>query len=242
MPDRIPPRRSTARTLAVIGGRVALLLVAAIAFAATANPDEPTDTDTATASTATTSPRTADRAAVTLPTRGGEPVTVSRVIDGDTFELSDGRKVRLLGIDSCESDTPGGVKATNDALTLLTGGWQVTLHEEPTAPDTDQWGRLLRYVDIADVSDFGEWMVRHDHTGIYTDSKGRQGGDASQTYLDQLRGQDLVYAANPPSGRECGEYPPPPPPVNNDDDDTYVPAPDNDDDGESWFCRKRRWC
>ena len=37
-----------------------------------------------------------------------EAVIVSRVIDGDTVELSDGRKVRLYGIDAPEKDQPYG--------------------------------------------------------------------------------------------------------------------------------------
>ena len=31
-----------------------------------------------------------------------QQLTVSRVVDGDTFELSDGRTVRLIGVDTPE--------------------------------------------------------------------------------------------------------------------------------------------
>lgn len=37
-----------------------------------------------------------------------QQVTVTKVIDGDSLELSDGRTIRVLGIDSCEMNTPGG--------------------------------------------------------------------------------------------------------------------------------------
>lgn len=118
-----------------------------------------------------------------------------------------------------------------------TSNYEITLVTQPGAPDKDRHGRLLRYAILANGSDFGASMVGRDHTGIY---QGKD-NDASRAYLDELYAHDLDHAANPPSGRECGQFPPPPPPVSY-DDDTYVPLPDNDDDGESWFCRKRRWC
>jgi hypothetical protein len=51
-------------------------------------------------------------------------------------------------------------------------------------------------------ADWGEWMVRHDHTGIYDPAR----NDASQAYLERLYANDLIYASRPPSGRECGTY------------------------------------
>lgn len=154
---------------------------------------------------------------------------VARVIDGDTFELADGRKVRVLGIDSCESDTPGGPLATAKARELLVG--PIELRAEPGV-DEDRFGRLLRYVQTSS-GDFGEAMVGYDHTGIYQGDN-----DASEAYVTGLYAHDLDHAASPPSGRECGEYPPP---VTR-DDDAYVPVPDDDDDGESRFCNRRWWC
>ena len=162
----------------------------------------------------------------------GDRVTVSRVIDGDTFELADGRKVRVLGIDSCESNTPGGQQATAAAKSLEGGA--VTLSTEPGV-DTDRYGRLLRYVQTG-TGDHGEYMVRFDHTGVYQGDN-----DASDAYIAKLYAHDLDYAANPPSGRECGG------PVSKtapkDDGPVYVPLPDNDDDS-SWLGRKacsRTW-
>jgi endonuclease YncB( thermonuclease family) len=180
----------------------------------------------------TSLPPTSTAEAEPVGTTDGEGVRVSRIIDGDTFELADGRRVRPLGIDSCESDTPGGASATTDAQVL--SGDTVTLTAEPGV-DLDGYERLLRYVHHDQIGDFGEYMVRFDHTGIYQGAN-----DASEAYLDRLYAKDLEYAANPPSGRECGEYPPPAPA--NDDDSVYVPLPDNNDDRESRFCRKRWWC
>lgn len=179
----------------------------------------------------------------------GVPAKVARVIDGDTFELATGETVRVLGINSCEASgknkTPGGAKATAWAQEVLMrdSGGQVVLVTEPGV-DRDRYGRLLRYVLLADGSDFGVSMVKWDHTGIYTESDGGH-GDASDAYLDELYAHDRDYSAvPPPSGRECGEEPKPEPQAERDDDTAYVPVPSDDDDdhGESRFCRKRWWC
>jgi endonuclease YncB( thermonuclease family) len=164
-------------------------------------------------------------------------VQINRVIDGDTFELANGKKVRVLGIDSCEDHnpkTPGGADATALATYLLNRG-TVTLSSQPGAPDVDHFGRLLRYVQV-DGEDFGLQMVGWDHTGVYEGDN-----DASDAYVKRLYAHDRDHTLLPaPAGRECGSYPPPV----EDFDDHYVPVPDNDDgdDGESRFCRKRWWC
>lgn len=180
-------------------------------------------------------------ATTSLPGSGpGEGVTVAEVIDGDTFELTDGRWVRVLGIDSCEMDTPGGREARQEALPLQ--GGTVILRTEPGV-DTDRDGRLLRYVQAGigggQIGDYGLYMVRYDHTGVHEGDN-----DASDEYVRQLYGADLIYAASPPSGRECGQDPQPAV-VPDPDLDVYVDTDDDDDHhdgGESRFCRKRWWC
>jgi endonuclease YncB( thermonuclease family) len=202
--------------------------------------------DAGTMSTATTAaaPRPTTSTAMTasaLPGAGpGERVTVADVIDGDTFELADGRRVRVLGIDSCELDTPGGREAREEALPLQ--GGDVFLRTEPGV-ETDRDGRLLRYVQAiiggGQIGDYGLYMVRYDHTGVYQGDN-----DASGEYVQQLYGADLIYAASPPSGRECGQDPPPAS-VPDPDLDVHVDTDDDDDHhdgGESRFCRKRWWC
>jgi endonuclease YncB( thermonuclease family) len=126
-----------------------------------------------------------------------QQVTVTKVIDGDSLELSDGRTIRVLGIDSCEMNTPGGQQAKSAAETQL-GTGPVTLTSEPGV-DLDRYGRHLRYVQVGSV-DLGESLVRHDHTGVYQDGD----NDASDAYVQRLYANDLTFAANPPSGRECG--------------------------------------
>src|SRR5690606_19338072 len=88
----------------------------------------------------------------------------------------------------------------------------VTLTREPTAPAVSATSGCCATSTSTDgVGDLGLVMVGWDHTGMYTDGKGRQGDDASPAYLAAMRTYDLDYAVNPPSGRDCGENPLPSP-------------------------------
>lgn len=72
--------------------------------------------------------------------------TISKVIDGDTVELSDGRKVRLIGVNTPESTTRHeeyGKEASNYTKSKLEGK-QVWLQKDVS--ETDRYGRLLRIV------------------------------------------------------------------------------------------------
>lgn len=73
---------------------------------------------------------------------------VEKVIDGDTFEISSGERVRLLGIDAPEVGQPGG-DISRDVLSVLIEGKNVRLEKDFS--DTDKYGRLLRYVYCGDI-------------------------------------------------------------------------------------------
>lgn len=64
---------------------------------------------------------------------------IASVFDGDTFRMTDGQVVRVLGIDSCEMTTHSGTQARADALRLLPVGQPVSLRTEPgsTVTGTD---------------------------------------------------------------------------------------------------------
>lgn len=74
---------------------------------------------------------------------------VTRVIDGDTFEIQGGIKVRLIGVDTPEMKNQNktidcfAAEATQKTRSLLTGK-EVILEKDIS--DTDKYGRLLRYV------------------------------------------------------------------------------------------------
>lgn len=91
---------------------------------------------------------------VTEQTEGFEIVIISRIIDGDTVELSDGRKLRYIGIDTPEivhPSTPSecfGADAKAENSTLVYGK---TVRLEKDVSETDRYGRLLRYVYVGDM-------------------------------------------------------------------------------------------
>ena len=80
-----------------------------------------------------------------------ERVIVKRVIDGDTIELSDGRKVRYIGINSPEmTDKRANVlcfakMARAENQKLVEGK---TVEMEKDVSDKDKYDRLLRYIWI----------------------------------------------------------------------------------------------
>ncbi len=70
---------------------------------------------------------------------------VSRVVDGDTLELADGRAVRLVGIDTPERGECGYETAAANLERIVLGKRvRLALSDE----DHDRYGRLLRYVNV----------------------------------------------------------------------------------------------
>ena len=81
---------------------------------------------------------------------GAPPVyRIDRVTDGDTVVLSNGKRVRLVQIDTPEvffGVECYGRAASRRTKTLLPAGTRVRLQVEPATDRVDQYGRLLRYV------------------------------------------------------------------------------------------------
>jgi micrococcal nuclease len=94
------------------------------------------------------------------------PCVVSRVVDGDTFYCRDGRKVRLIGVDSPELAQGDPGRAARDALgRLLPQGSAVRLEEDAT--HTDRYGRVLAWV-WSDAGLVNEALVRGGWAVLYT--------------------------------------------------------------------------
>ena len=92
-----------------------------------------------------------------------EKATVKRVVDGDTLVISTGERVRLIGIDTPETVKPNspveyfGKEASAFSKSKLD---QQTIYLEKDISDTDKYGRLLRYVYLADGTFFNLLLVR----------------------------------------------------------------------------------
>jgi micrococcal nuclease len=74
---------------------------------------------------------------------------IDHVADGDTVDLTDGAKVRLVQIDTPEvyfSPECYGRQASALTKRLLPPGTAVRLTREPATDSVDSYGRLLRYV------------------------------------------------------------------------------------------------
>ena len=100
------------------------------------------------------------------PVRQESGCVVRQVVDGDTFRCRDGRKVRLIGIDSPErKQGPFGSRAQQALLRMLPTGSQVQLEHDVTL--TDRYGRLLAYV-WAGPTLVNEAMVRDGWAVLYT--------------------------------------------------------------------------
>lgn len=106
-----------------------------------------------------------------------EIAVVGRVIDGDTIELTDKRKVRYIGVDTPESVDPRravqcfGKEAKEENQRLID---DKTVRLVKDVSDTDKYGRLLRYVYIdpstAETGDVfvNDYLVRQGFARIDT--------------------------------------------------------------------------
>jgi len=80
----------------------------------------------------------------------GVDVAVRKVVDGDTIEVSDGERVRLIGVDSPETNAPNqpvgcfGADASRFTSSVLPPGTPVRLVGD--VEQRDRYGRLLAYV------------------------------------------------------------------------------------------------
>lgn len=102
----------------------------------------------------------------------GTVVNVSRVVDGDTVEVSpaidSNADVRLIGVDTPETYggvEPYGRQASAFAESVLSGQ-RVAL--EFDVERIDQYGRLLAYVYLPDGSMFNETLVRQGYAQVAT--------------------------------------------------------------------------
>ena len=116
---------------------------------------------------------------------GKETYLVKKVIDGDTYLLHNGEKVRLLGIDTPEqydSDklkedalSSGKDKKTIKKLGKLSSnyvrelveGKKVILKKEPNYEERDKYDRLLRYVYLEDGTFINAKILQDGYGQVY---------------------------------------------------------------------------
>jgi len=102
-----------------------------------------------------TPPPAADAAIIpagAAPPANGQQARVTRVIDGDTIDVTidgTGYRVRYIGINTPERDEPCYSEATA-ANRALVEGRTVTLVRDQS--ETDRFGRLLRYIYVDNIN------------------------------------------------------------------------------------------
>ncbi|GAA0517884.1 hypothetical protein GCM10009533_16290 [Saccharopolyspora spinosporotrichia] len=159
-------------------------------------------------------PPTASTTSAAPPPPAPDVVTVSEVIDGDTFRAHgpDGRDrlVRVLGIDAPDlgrgtplADCVAG-RARQFAVDTLAA--RVTLVAVPGQPDRDADGRELRYVTLADGRDYSVAVAEAGHATVSYPSS----ADSSKIAAIS---QAALRGAGPRTSlwSECAPSPPPPP-------------------------------
>lgn len=78
----------------------------------------------------------------------GQTFKVSKIIDGDTIQLSNGQVVRYIGIDTPESKDCYANESTEKNRELILGK-EITMEKDMS--EMDKYGRILRYIFVGDT-------------------------------------------------------------------------------------------
>ena len=144
-------------------------------------------------------------------------MTVTDVIDGDTFYLGNGDKIRMLGINTPESGRPYAQEAT-DFLTNMILGKEVTLVNDSKNDDVDSYGRLLAHVYVNDTfvnyeiikAGYAFWYPYTSGTDFDTEYEEAQNNASSNTvglWTESSYNLTIDYIEYNPDGDEAdGEY------------------------------------
>ena len=108
---------------------------------------------------------------LSLPLAQAEKARVQRVIDGDTFVLDNGERVRMLGIDTPEmGDFEFYAVEAKNYLKRRIEGKRVELIADSHSDNRDRYDRLLRYVMVSGVDVIKE-LVAKGYARVYTKYK-----------------------------------------------------------------------
>lgn len=118
-----------------------------------------------------------------------EELIIKEVQDGNTIIMSDGKKVRLLGVDAPEKfetenlenqvkykqrDKESIMKLgviSYDYLKKAAEGKKVKLESDPNYYDVDQIGRNLRYVYLEDGTFLNEKIISEGYANVFYDKR-----------------------------------------------------------------------
>ena len=149
-------------------------------------------------------------------TAGFVQAQVERVVDGDTVVLTDGTKVRLIGVNTPESTKetqPYGEEASNHTKEVLAGR---TVWLEKDVSETDQYGRALRIVWLElprDTSDaeirakmYNAQLVLDGYAEPYTFPPDVKYAEKFKDYAREAREKETgLWAIDPVNGTTRGD-------------------------------------
>ena len=100
-----------------------------------------------------------------------QPLKCTRVVDGDTIILSNGEKVRFIGVDTPETVRPNtpveyyGKEASAFTKNMVEGK---TVRLEYDWEERDKYGRLLAYVYLMDDTFLNAEVIKQGYGHAYT--------------------------------------------------------------------------
>ncbi len=113
-----------------------------------------------------------------------ETAKVTRVIDGDTFIIDSGERVRLIGINAPEiSDFYG--KESKEYLAALIENKIVELENDRLAKDKDVYQRLLRYVFFEGI-EINKRLIEDGFAFAYLKYKFSKSSEYEQTQVESM--------------------------------------------------------
>jgi len=127
-------------------------------------------------------------------------VTVARIVDGDTLDLADGRRIRLVQIDTPELGTGEcySRKAAGVLAELVPRGARIVLEADPRLDATDRYGRLLRYVHRGGLNVNLELVRRGAATvWFYESARGKYAGSLLRAAREAQGARRGLWAACP---------------------------------------------
>ena len=129
--------------------------------------------------------------------------TVTHVVDGDTVDLSNGERVRLIGIDAPEVGTCGADLATASLASIVLDK-PVTV-TAGARDDRDRYGRLLRYIESTGI-DAGRHLLSVGHAVARYDSRDGYGAHAREADYINADAASLpspTCSTTPPAAGNC---------------------------------------
>src|SRR3989344_3252133 len=112
---------------------------------------------------------------------------VTKVVDGDSFETKDGRRIRLLGVDAPESDNCMGPQA-KEALEIMIEGKVVKLANQVK----DDYGRILANVFVSSVFVNKELVKKG--LGKYNSADLSHHADLRHAYLEAKEKEEGIFS------------------------------------------------